>query len=255
MRDTLKVIGGVFVWILALVCLWLIGVLIIKGGVWLTDKLYPWLLGIALLSLLISVFCFLPSAALKETRLFAGVGLLICSYVFGALLWAFGFLVTYNLWGIFGLVIGLMLFGVGVVPIAILATLFKGMWSTLGLLILGLFAVYGTRSLSGYFAVRAEQESYETAAKADAPKLPMKLIISSWSLFAASFVPFLGWVTIIPYIVCSIILCCSKARRARRHGQVLLSLLLILAVVLALVGYYFYDRSSGVISIGSTSRP
>ena len=51
-------------------------------------------------------------------------------------LWVLGFLIVYDLWGLVGLVIGLLLGGVGVVPLAALAALTKGAWpllETLGL--------------------------------------------------------------------------------------------------------------------------
>ena len=69
----------------------------------------------------------------------------IASYVFGATLWVRSLLVTYTLWGGIGLAIGLFMAGVGVVPLALLATLFNGLWSTLGELVLGLILTIGVR--------------------------------------------------------------------------------------------------------------
>ena len=157
MRDTLKAIGFVFVWILALVGLSLLGLLMIKGGAWLSDKLYPWLFGLAAIAFAISVFVLLPLAAFKKTRGFSGVGLYICSYAFGAFLWVWGFLTTYTLWGGFGLFIGLMLGGVGVIPLAMLATMFKGMWSIFGQFILITVVTIGTRMLGLFLVTKAEE--------------------------------------------------------------------------------------------------
>ena len=66
-------------------------------------------------------------------------------------------IVTYALWGGFGLFIGLMLGGVGVVPLAMLATLFKGMWSVFGELILMIVVTVGTRMLGLFLATKARE--------------------------------------------------------------------------------------------------
>src|SRR5438046_9731864 len=58
--------------------------------------------------------------------------MMIVSYVFGATLWVWSLLLTYTLWGGFWLFIGLFMAGVGVVPLAMIATFFKGMWAELG---------------------------------------------------------------------------------------------------------------------------
>jgi hypothetical protein len=39
-----------------------------------------------------------------------------------------GFLLTLAIWGIGAIIIGFLIAGIGVVPIAILATLIKGLW-------------------------------------------------------------------------------------------------------------------------------
>jgi len=49
-----------------------------------------------------------------------------CSYVFGATLWVWSLLVAYSLWVGVGLAIDLFMAGVGVVPLAMLATLSMG---------------------------------------------------------------------------------------------------------------------------------
>ena len=58
-----------------------------------------------------------------------------------------GLLLTWMLWGGFAVMIGLFLCGVGVVPMAMLATLFSGMWLELGLLFLAIVLTFGTRIL------------------------------------------------------------------------------------------------------------
>lgn len=136
MRNTLKAIGGFGIAILFPLALVLIAVLLIQGGVWLSAALYPWLLTISGITLLVTVFVLLPNAFFSSTPTFAGTGLKFASYVFGATLWVWSLLLTYTLWGGLGLFIGLFMAGLGIVPLAILATLFNAMWSQLGQLVL-----------------------------------------------------------------------------------------------------------------------
>lgn len=157
MRDSLKAIGGFLIWILVLVGVSLLAFLIIKGGAWLSDKLYPWVVGLAAIAFAILVFILLPLAAFKKTRGVSGTGIFICSYAFGLSLWVWSFLITYTLWGGFGLFLGLMLGGIGVVPLAMLATLFKGMWAILGQLALIALITFGTRVLGLFIASKAEE--------------------------------------------------------------------------------------------------
>ena len=82
---------------------------------------------------------------------------MIASLVFGFTLWVWGLLFTYHLWGAIAVFIGLFLMGVGVVPIAMLATLFKGMWSTLGELVLLTVLTFGTRFAGAWTAAKAEE--------------------------------------------------------------------------------------------------
>jgi hypothetical protein len=56
-----------------------------------------------------------------------------------------GLLLTYVIWGGFAVFIGLFLAGVGVVPVAMLATLLKGLWGPFGILIGLTILTFGTR--------------------------------------------------------------------------------------------------------------
>jgi hypothetical protein len=61
-----------------------------------------------------------------------------------------GFLLTLAIWGATGVIIGLFLAGIGVVPVAMLATLFHGMWEPLIQLVLLFILTFGTRMGSLY---------------------------------------------------------------------------------------------------------
>ncbi|KRA72810.1 hypothetical protein ASD78_14380 [Lysobacter sp. Root667] len=117
----------------------------ILGGVWVSKHLLPWLTVISFVVFAIVIFVLLPLSIPRATRGFSSISILIASYVFGATLWMFGLLLTYFTWGVVAVIIGLVFFGVGVVPIALLATLFKGMWGPFFTLVLLVIATYGCR--------------------------------------------------------------------------------------------------------------
>ncbi len=145
MEQTLKWIGSAVIGVGIMIGLVVVAMLLLQGGVWLSAKLYPWLVGLTGFTFAVLVFVLLPNAVFSSVPKFAGSGMFIASYVFGATLWVWSLLVTYTLWGGIGLAIGLFMAGVGVVPLAMLATLFNGLWSTLGELVLGLILTIGVR--------------------------------------------------------------------------------------------------------------
>ncbi|MBI4619907.1 MAG: hypothetical protein HY739_07075 [Desulfobacterales bacterium] len=139
-----------------LVIVLLIG-LFIHGGAWLSAKVYPWLTIAFSITFGIALFILAPLGIFRRTRGFSGNGMVISSYIFGLTLWVWGFLLTYTLWGGLAVFIGLFLFGVGVVPIAMLATLFKGMWLTLCQLLFLTALTFGSRILGVFLLGRSER--------------------------------------------------------------------------------------------------
>jgi len=122
----------------------------LKGGLWLSIILYPWLVKISLITFITSILILLPLSIFKKTRAISGTGFIIASFIFGATTWIWSFLLTYMFWGFWGLIIGLCVAGIGVTPIAMLAALLNGEWAVLWQLVLliiftlgfGFFAIY-----------------------------------------------------------------------------------------------------------------
>lgn len=158
MWDRIKGAGGLALAITALCGLVLLLALFIEGGAWLGEKIYPWLVTATGFALGVVTFVFLPLLLFRKTRGFSGAGLRIASAMFGFTLWVWGLLLTYDLWGAIAVLIGLVLLGVGVVPIAMLATLFKGMWLTLGELVLLTVLTFGTRFAGAWATSKAREE-------------------------------------------------------------------------------------------------
>lgn len=163
MKEKFKNIGYALLGIGIFIGLILLAVFFIKGGLWLSEVLYPWLILISSIAFLICLLVLLPLAFFRKTRAFSGLGFFIASYTFGASLWVWAFLLTYMLWGGVALFIGLFLAGVGVVPIAMLATMFHGEWSVFGQLVLLLIVTFGSRMLGLYLSEKAEEQSYVVA--------------------------------------------------------------------------------------------
>ncbi|NQU99582.1 MAG: hypothetical protein HQ538_02490 [Parcubacteria group bacterium] len=118
---------------------------------WIDTVLMPLLSLLVIVVFIIDIIILLPLAIIKKTRKISGIGIIISSYVFGAFTWMCSFIIAYIIWGIAGLVIGLLLCGIGVVPIAMLATLFDGDWSTLLQVIIITAITIGSRYLGIYF--------------------------------------------------------------------------------------------------------
>jgi len=88
-------------------------------------KVYSVLLPISWIAIALIVFVLLPMCFFKRSRGFAGLGMIVASYIFGVTTWFLGAAITFGAYGWFGLIIGLLLFGIGVVPLAIIGAIFK----------------------------------------------------------------------------------------------------------------------------------
>jgi hypothetical protein len=152
-----KNVGAFAVGTGVLIAIMLTGVSFIYGATWLSAHALPYIRGAADIAGLICLFVLLPLALFRRTRAFAASGLLASSFVFGLFLWMFGLIVTMSLWGILAVVAGLMLFGVGVVPIGMVASLFKGEWMMLVTLVVGLAVTLGTRFFALWLRDRMQQ--------------------------------------------------------------------------------------------------
>lgn len=87
-------------------------------------KAYTLTLPLYSLALAVTIFVLLPLAIWRKTRRNASIGLLIASYIFGITTWLLGAAVTFGSFGWFGLIVGLLIFGIGVVPLAIIGAMF-----------------------------------------------------------------------------------------------------------------------------------
>jgi hypothetical protein len=89
----------------------------------------------------------LPFALSRRARRIVGIVIYISSYVFGLILWSFSVGMAWMIWGYTGLFIGLIAFGVGVVPVAFLAALVNAQWKVVVSILIGLVLTFGARLL------------------------------------------------------------------------------------------------------------
>lgn len=158
MWEKIKGAGAGVLSLGSIVVIFILMSLFIQGGAWFIEKVYPWLASISVLAVAVALFLLLPLSFIRRTQAFTAGGFLITSYILGFTLWVSGLLLTYDLWGAFAVFLGIFLLGVGVVPIAMLATAFNGMWGLEGLggLIVHTVFVFGFRAYSIYVASKTE---------------------------------------------------------------------------------------------------
>lgn len=161
MKNTLKNAGSILLGICFLLFILTLPILFIKGALWLAPIALPWLNLIGAITFIVCIFIFLPLGAFRRTRMFAGLGLFFASYIFGLSLWFAGFLLTYMYWGGLALVIGLFIAGIGVVPIAMLASALHSDWPVFLGLLFSVFCTFGARMFSSHLVEKAEKEKYE----------------------------------------------------------------------------------------------
>ena len=94
----------------------------------------------------VCVLVLLPMAVFPSTRGLAGRGLFLASWLFGLTTWTLGATVTFSTYGWVGLILGMMLFGDGVVPVGIFAAFVTLKLPSLGFSLIGMsIVVYAAR--------------------------------------------------------------------------------------------------------------
>jgi hypothetical protein len=130
----------------------------LRGGVRLGELALPYFHVLALVALGAVVVVLLPMSAFHQGRPSAALGMRYCSVIFAIVLWVQGLVLTYNIWGGGAVLLGLVLLGVGVVPMAMLATLLAANWTALGQLLLLVALTYATRRFARRISLQLQRE-------------------------------------------------------------------------------------------------
>ncbi len=154
--DRLKSTGGCLFGAIGMLVLFAIPAVLLFGAAWLSEHFLPWFFLASLLALAFELVIVLPLSIFRPCRGFSCLASMIVSYVFGVTLWLWALLLTIALWGWVAVIVGLLLFGVGIVPIAFFAALFNGMWSVVLQIVVLFVLTMGTRMFAFWIAGKAD---------------------------------------------------------------------------------------------------
>jgi hypothetical protein len=158
MPESLKRLASAVLGVMLFLAIFIvIPTLFIFGAVKLSTILWPLLELLSILVFAIALLVLLPLSFLQPSRPFAAGAILIASYVFGATVWIDALLVTKVLWGTAAVVVGLLIAGVGIVPVGILAALFNAAWAQFWDLLVLTALTYGLRVYAFRVASKAER--------------------------------------------------------------------------------------------------
>ena len=158
--EKIKSIGYSVLGVLIFAIFFLLVYLFFTGGIALGIKILPWLFQITGIIFLIDILVLFPLLIFNKTRNITAIGLLISSYIFGVTLWFWGLILTFYYWGLFAVIIGLVFLGIGVVPIALLATIINTEWLLVGQIILLILFTYGSRYYAYHIAKKIDEDYY-----------------------------------------------------------------------------------------------
>ena len=151
--------GSVVLGVAVIVGVLAIGIGLLTGAAAFSVWIFKWTLPAFGITLLVSFVLLAPLSLIPPTRAFSAVGFMIASFVFGAILWVWGMVYTYSVWGLFAVIVGLVFLGVGVVPIAMFAALVRGDWGNLGIFVVTAVVAIGFRVLAHWLARKADERT------------------------------------------------------------------------------------------------
>lgn len=159
MTARMKDVGSVILGLAIMIGMIAIGIGLLTGAAAFSLWILEWTFPAFLITLLLSLLLVAPLSLIPPTRGISAVGFMIASFAFGAILWIWGMAYSYSVWGLFGVIVGLLLFGVGVVPVAMFAALVHGDWGNLGMFVATVVVTFGFRGLAGWLAKKADERA------------------------------------------------------------------------------------------------
>lgn len=145
MGDKLKSLGSLALGATIFIAFLAIPVIFFLGIAWASRHLLQPLIVVGWVAVAIDLVIFLPLSIFKRLRGFTGTAIFISSFIFGLITWLLSFVLTWLLWGGWAVVMGVLFLGGTVVPFALLATLFKGMWEPFFTVLVLLVLTFGSR--------------------------------------------------------------------------------------------------------------
>ena len=157
--ETLKYVGFALGGLLLMAAVFGLTMIFIVGATAVSFWVREWFPVVLWIDLLIAFFILGPLSLIPPARSIAAIGFVIASFVFGAMMWFGGLGVTYETWGMAGVIIGLMIAGVGIVPVGMLAVLLQGEWQALIGFVILIVLTFGLRVLGFWLAKKVDQRA------------------------------------------------------------------------------------------------
>lgn len=156
MIEKIKELAGMAFGFLIFIAIMSLPVIFIKGSVWASTHLFGPLIVVGWILLAIDILLLLPLSVFKRLRGFTGGGIFLSSFIFGLVSWLLGFILTYSIWGVWAVIIGIFFMGFGVVPIALLATAINGYWEPFFTVLVLIVLTFGARIVGMLIAESGE---------------------------------------------------------------------------------------------------
>jgi len=102
---------------------------LLKGLVWFAHEIFPYFLLVGSAIFWLSIVIVLPLALIKKMRGDVGIFFMLSATFLGLILLIQSIIEVYNVWGWIGLLIGLILGGITIIPEAFIATILNRQWA------------------------------------------------------------------------------------------------------------------------------
>ncbi|MDR0276243.1 MAG: RDD family protein [Burkholderiaceae bacterium] len=181
-------------WLLVLFTFIGLALALFSGIPWAVKHLLDPLINLGWLALATDIVILLPLSLFRRLRGFTGWAIVATSFLFGFVTLMLSFLLVWDLWGWWGIVIGFVFFSTSFAPMALLATMLHGLWPMFfGVLIL-LILTFGARIIGLWIATmqqstrqdEMQQLTYPLATRW--PRFFARIFDLWWELSLTSFV-------------------------------------------------------------------
>src|SRR5260370_28883997 len=141
--------------------LWVAGIILLFfGGAWVGSYVEPWLAYFAVIALLIGLPICLAMLIFGKTRGWGGAGIYFLCWPIGVWLWVACFVYAISV-SLFWTILGILLGGLGIIPIAAIMTLIRHDWPNCFVLVGTLIVVLLLRFVGIWIATKAEEKEAE----------------------------------------------------------------------------------------------
>ena len=166
MFKNLKNLGWGVGGIAMLVGLALIAGFILRGGIWVVEN-YTNTINLINGIVFILILLLLLLSLIPRLRVFTGISIVVATKIWSVLFWVFCLFLTYQFWGLFWTVVGVLFFGVGVFATAFLALLLSGEWGGIVMVVLNFLIIFGVRFLGVWIMSKAQTKTNTSFVEAE----------------------------------------------------------------------------------------